>query len=79
MTDTPTARELREHAKVLEDRAHALDRAELKGHEKFMVAGNVQDSRPLVSGPYTFDEAKEVCDRMPKGVMFICDYRGPLP
>ncbi|KKN90056.1 hypothetical protein LCGC14_0231690 [marine sediment metagenome] len=79
MVDVPTPAELREQAKALDAQAHEIERAELKGHERFMVAENIQDGRPQVSGPYTFDEAKEVCDRMPRGVRFICDYGGPLP
>ncbi len=76
---TTTQVELRSQAKTLEDEAWEMDRAEARKDKSYMVAENIQDGRPRVSGPYTWDEAAEICRSRPKGVMFICDYGAPLP
>ena len=72
--------ELRAKAKDLEDEAWEMDRDEARKDKSYMVGENIQDEgRPRVSGPYTWDEAAEVCRAAPKGVRFICDYGVPLP
>jgi len=75
----PAPTELRTQAKALEDEAWEMDRKEARKDKSYMVGENIQDGRPRVSGPYTWDEAAEVCRAVPKGVRFICDYGLPLP
>ena len=75
----PTAAELRGQAKALEGQAWELDRAEARKDKSYMVGENIQDGRPRVVGPCTWDEAEEYCRAVPKGVRFICDYGAPLP
>lgn len=77
MTQTPI--ELRAQAKKLEDQAWEIDREEARKDKSYMVGENIRDGRPLVSGPYTWDEAAKYCHAVPQGVRFICDYGSPLP
>ncbi len=74
---TPT--ELREQAKALEDQAWEMDRKEARKTKSYMVGENIQDGRPRVSGPFTWDEAAKFVRAAPKGARFICDYGAPLP
>ena len=75
-----TSDELRKRAKTLEDQAWEMDRAEARKGKGYMVGENIQDeSRPRVSGPFTWDEAVAIVRDYPKGVKFICDYGGLLP
>ena len=71
--------ELRKRAKALEDEAWSIERAEIDSHERFMVFEAIQDGRPRVSGPFTWEKAEEAVRSGPRGVRVICDYGGLLP
>ena len=72
-----TASEFRAQAKALEKKAWELDRAEARKGKRYMVIEVIQDDRPRVSGPFTWDEAAKLCRDFPNRT--ICDYGSPLP
>lgn len=72
-----TPAKLREQARGLINQAYQLERAEVRSHERFMIVEQIQDGRPRVSGPFTWDEAYKVVRENPNRT--ICDFGALLP
>ena len=71
------ARALRRRARGLERAAMEIESREIARKALFIVVEEIQDGRPMASGPYAWAKANKIAGRGPNRT--VCDYGGPLP